>query len=175
MISAIKPRCRAIEESDLDALGDLLTRGFVFRSREYWMRGLHRQRARPLPLGVPRYGYLMETDGFLVGCLLLIYSRKKLDGEEAICCNLSSWYVDPKFRNYAALFASVALKVKGVTYFNVTPAQPTWATLEAQGYERYCHGRIVSVPMMSRAERGLTVERILPEFSSRPHVAGHGI
>ena len=166
MSASVKPRCRPIEEGDLDAVGDLLTRGFAFRSREYWMRGLHRQRSRPLPPGVPRYGYLMESDGGLVGCLLLIYSSKKLDGEAAIFCNLSSWYVDPAFRSYAALFASMAQKIEGVTYFNVTPDQPTWPILEAQGYQRYCYGSYVSVPAASRARRGFTVERILPGIAS---------
>ena len=89
---AAKPRFREILESDLDAIGDLLTRGFQHRSREYWMRGLRRQGARPLPPGTPRYGYLIENNGVPVGCLLMIYSSKVIDGEAATCCNVSSWY-----------------------------------------------------------------------------------
>jgi len=42
---AIKPRFREIQSSDLDAIGDLLTRGFRHRSRDYWMRGLRHQGA----------------------------------------------------------------------------------------------------------------------------------
>ena len=80
---AVKPRFREILESDLDAIGDLLTRGFVHRSREYWMRGLRHQGARSLPPGAPRYGYLLEHQGAPVGCLLLIYSTKIIDGEAA--------------------------------------------------------------------------------------------
>jgi hypothetical protein len=60
---AVKPRFREIVESDLDAIGDLLTRGFQHRSRDYWMCGLHRQAVRPLPPGAPRYGYLIESNG----------------------------------------------------------------------------------------------------------------
>src|SRR5665213_3933018 len=104
-MTAAKPRIREISESDVEAIADLLTRGFVHRPREYWMRGLRRQGARSLPPDVPRYGYLLENDGVPVGCLLLIYSSKDIDGEPATCCNVSSWYVDPAFRNYAALFA----------------------------------------------------------------------
>jgi hypothetical protein len=40
---AVKPRVREILEGDLDAIGAMLTRGFVHRGREYWMRGLHRR------------------------------------------------------------------------------------------------------------------------------------
>ena len=157
---AVKPRFREIQDSDLDAIGDLLTRGFVHRSRDYWMRGLHRQGTRSLPPDVPRYGYMLEHEGAPVGCLLLIYSSKIIDGEAATCCNVSSWYVDPEFRNYAALFASMTQKRKDVTYSNVTPAVTTWPILDAQGFVPYCRGLYFSVPILSRGGRGVVVEAV---------------
>jgi hypothetical protein len=166
---AVKPRVREILDSDLQAIADLLTRGFVHRSRDYWMRGLQRQGARPLPANAVRYGYLLESQGVPVGCLLLIYSSKMIDGEAATFCNLSSWYVDPAFRNYAALFASMAQKRKDVTYFNVTPAVPTWPILEAQGFVPYCRGLYFSVPALARSGRRLKVEAVAPDT---PDIAG---
>jgi hypothetical protein len=163
---AVKPRFREIQESDVEAIADLLTRGFVHRSRQYWMLGLRRQGARSLPPDAPRYGYLMESDGKPVGCLLLIYSSKTIDGQAAICCNVSSWYVDPEFRNYAALFASMTQKRKDVTYFNVTPATPTWPILEAQGFQIYCRGLYFSFPVLSRKQRGMRVEAVTPDTAS---------
>ena len=163
---ATKPRFREIEESDLEAIGDLLTRGFVHRSREYWMRGLKRQGARLLPPGAPRYGYLMEHQDVPVGCLLLIYSSKLIDGQSTTSCNVSSWYVEPAFRNYAALFASMAQKRKDVTYFNVTPAVATWPILEAQDFAVYCRGLHFSVPALSRARRGMTVEPVTQDTAA---------
>jgi hypothetical protein len=163
---AAKPRFREILESDLDAIGDLLTRGFVHRSRDYWMRGLNHQGTRSLPPGAPRYGYLLEHQDAPVGCLLLIYSSKIIDGETATCCNVSSWYVDPAFRNYAALFASMTQKRKDVTYLNVTPAVATWPILEAQGFVPYCRGLYFSVPALSRGGRGVTVEVVTPDAAS---------
>jgi hypothetical protein len=163
---AVKPRFREIQESDLEAIADLLTRGFVHRSRQYWMRGLRRQGARSLPPDVPRFGYLMESDGKPVGCLLLIYSTKTIDGTTTICCNNSSWYVDPEFRNYAALFASMTQKRKDVTYFNVTPATATWPILEAQGFRIYCRGLYFSFPILSRNGRGMRVEAVTPDTAA---------
>jgi hypothetical protein len=157
---AVKPRFREIQDSDLDAIGDLLTRGFVHRSRDYWMRGLHRQGTRSLSPDVPRYGYMLEHQGAPVGCLLLIYSSKIIDGEAATCCNVSSWYVDLEFRNYAALFASMTQKRKDVTYSNVTPAVTTWPILDAQGFVPYCRGLYFSVPILSRGGRGVVVEAV---------------
>jgi hypothetical protein len=157
---AVKPHFREIQESDLDAIGDLLTRGFVHRSRDYWMRGLHFQGARALLPGAQRYGYLLEHQSVPVGCLLLIYASKIIDGEAAACCNVSSWYVDPAFRNYAALFASMTQKRKEVTYFNVTPAVATWPILEAQGFAPYCRGLYFSVPALTRGGRCMPVEAV---------------
>src|SRR3984885_10943184 len=160
---AVKPRVREILESDLHGIADLLTRGFVHRSRDYWMRGLQRQGARSIPDGAVRYGYLLESEGVAVGCLLLIYSSKIIDGQAATFCNLSSWYVDPAFRNYAALFASMSQKRKDVTYFNVTPATATWPILEAQGFVPYCRGLYFSVPALARSGRGIKVEAVAPD------------
>jgi hypothetical protein len=165
-----RPKLREIQDSDLDAIADLLTRGFVHRSRDYWMRGLQRQGARLPAQGSPRYGYVLENDGQAVGCLLVIYSTKMIDGEATLCCNNSSWYVDPEFRNYAALFASMTQKRKDVTYFNITPAVPTWKILEAQGFKIYCRGLYFSLPVMSRGERGLRVETVTPETVAIPGV-----
>jgi hypothetical protein len=160
---AVKPRIREISESDIGAIADLLTRGFVHRSREYWMRGLRRQSTRSLPPETPRYGYMIENEGAPVGCLLMIYSSKVLDGEMTTCCNVSSWYVDPAFRNTAALFASMTQKRKDVTYFNVTPAHPTWPILEAQGYTPYCNGLFFSIPALSRSGLGIRVQIVTPD------------
>jgi hypothetical protein len=57
--------------------------------------GLRRQATRSLPSGVSRYGYLLENQEAPVGCLLMVYSTRIVDGEAALFCNLSSWYVGP--------------------------------------------------------------------------------
>ena len=82
---------------------------------------------------MPNYGYLMESGGAPVGVILLISTMMHYHDTSTRRCNLSSWYVDPEFRNYAALFASMSQKRKDVTYFNVTPATATWPVIEAQG------------------------------------------
>lgn len=159
-------RCREVAESDLEAVADLLTRGFPGRQRAYWLQGLRRQSERPLPAGCPRYGYLLEHDGMPVGVLLLLYTANGQGGEAAIRCNVFSWYVDPPFRSHAALLTARAQKNKQVTYFNVTPAPPTWPIIEAQGFKRYCSGAFLSVPALSRAEPDTTIEVVTPNMQS---------
>jgi hypothetical protein len=158
-----KVRCREIVESDIDAIVDLLTRGFPGRTREYWIRGLGRQSERPVPQGYPRYGYLLENDLGPVGVLLLLYSSKVQAGETTIHCNVSSWYVDLSFRIYATLLTSMAQKNRDVTYTNISPAVPTWPVIEAQGYKLYCSGLFFSIPVLSRAEPGVRIETVTPE------------
>ena len=155
-----KVRCREITEADVDAVADLLTRGFVGRSRNYWIQGLRRQAFRPVPDGYPRFGYMLDNDGTPVGVLLLIYTTRK-DGEEiAIQCNLSSWYVEPAYRNYAPLLTKIAQRHKDVTYLNISPAPWTWPIIETQGFRAYCRGLFFSVPALSRAPRWSKIEVI---------------
>jgi len=151
-------RCREIAPDDLDAIADLLTRGFVGRSRDYWMAGLLRQARRDVPDGYPRFGYMLDHGGAPVGALLLIYAERGDGGTSEIRCNLSSWYVEPAFRNYAPMLAKFAQRLKDVTYVNVSPARWTWPIIEAQGFRAYCNGLFFSVPLLSRAGRGTRVE-----------------
>jgi hypothetical protein len=157
-----KVRCREIRESDVEAIADLLTRGFVGRSREYWIQGLRRQAFRAVPEGYPRFGYMLDDDGTPVGVLLLIYTARGNGEATAIQCNLSSWYVDPAYRNYAPLLTKVAQRHKDVTYLNISPAPWTWPIIETQGFQAYCRGLFFSVPLLSRVPRWTSVEVIAP-------------
>jgi hypothetical protein len=162
-IAAQKLRCREISETDIDAVADLLTRGFVGRSREYWVRGLRRQAAREIPTGYPRFGYMLDCDGLPVGVLLLLYMSRADGAAMAIYCNLSSWYVEPAFRNYAPLLTKIAQKNKEVTYINISPARWTWPIIETQGFTPYCSGLFFSMPALSRLGPGITVETVAPD------------
>ena len=163
---ASKLRCREISEADLAAVAELLTRGFAGRSRDYWVQGLRRQAAREVPNGYPRFGYMLDHDGLPVGILLLLYSSRGSGSEAAIQCNLSSWYVEPAFRNYAPMLTKIAQRHKEVTYLNITPAIWTWPIIEAQGFASYCSGLFFSFPALSRAAPGMTVETIAANISA---------
>jgi hypothetical protein len=167
-VTAARPqiRCREISEADLGAVADLLTRGFAGRSRDYWMQGLRRQAAREVPQGYPRFGYMLDHDGLPAGVLLLLYSLRPCDGEHAVHCNLSSWYVEPAFRNYAPMLTKIAQRHKEVTYFNISPAAWTWPIVEAQGFRAYCRGLFFSLPLMSRPEPDVMVEVVAADTTS---------
>ncbi|WP_312011021.1 acyl-CoA acyltransferase [Bradyrhizobium sp. AUGA SZCCT0042] len=144
--------------ADLDAVARLLAHGFTRHPRDWWMAGLQRQSVRDVPEGYPRFGYMLDHDGTPVGILLLIYSARDDGGAISIRCNLSSWYVEPAYRNYAPMLTKVAQRHDHVTYVNISPADWTWPTIETQGFRPYCRGLFFSFPALSRPANGMRVE-----------------
>jgi hypothetical protein len=158
-------RCRQIKAADLEAVADVLARGFPAKPRKYWTTALERLANRGSPPGCPEFGYLLEADSRIVGVVLLIFGVV----EGAVRCNISSWYVEPSHRGQAAVLAAMATKLKHVTYINTSAATHTWPILEAQGYRRYSRGQFLSVPALSPTRgvkaRALSSEdRALPEY-----------
>jgi hypothetical protein len=166
MVSSVAQiRCRQIKAADLEAVADLLARGFPAKPRKYWTSALDRLAARNVPENSPQFGYLLEADGAVVGVLLLIFSQ---DGGR-IRCNMSSWYVEPAHRGHAAILAAMAARQKHVTYLNISAAEHTWPILEAQGYRRYTEGQFAALPALSLKGRGEArplsdPEESLPEY-----------
>lgn len=164
-MSSVPPariRCREIGPADIDAIVNLLTKGFRShqRTRQFWVRALNRLAEHNTPAGFPKYGYLLDDGGAPVGVLLLIFSSIPLGGATRIRCCVSSWYVEPEFRGHAGILVSRALKHKQVTYLNITPDPHTIPMLEAQGYVRYCNGRLVSIPALSGWSRAARVRAV---------------
>jgi hypothetical protein len=147
----VRMRSRPIAAADRDALVALLNKGFgMRRTRRFWERFIDRLDRRAVPDGLPRFGYLLENAGRVVGAVLLIFSGPRAGGEADVRCNISTWYVEPAFRSYAALLASQALRHKTVTYLNISPAANTRRTIEAQGYTRYSDGVFLAIPALAR-------------------------
>ncbi|MFZ3359013.1 MAG: acyl-CoA acyltransferase [Xanthobacteraceae bacterium] len=159
MVSALPAiRCRQIDESDVPAVAELLRRGFPNRNRQFWGRALNELSRHEPPAGLPKYGYLLEGGGTLVGAILMICSAMRAGDGMAPRCNLSSWFVEPTFRAYAPLLVSHALRHKEVTYMNVSAAPHTWPIIEAQGFSRYSDGTFVAFPALSRRSGGEKAE-----------------
>lgn len=142
-------RCRQIAESDVPGITALLAHGFPSRDAQFWKNALAQLGARQPPAGLPQYGYLLESDGRPVGAILLICAQVHTGDTSIRRANLSSWYVEPAFRSYAALLISRALAHKDVTFLNISAAPHTWRIIEAQGFSRYSDGVFVAVPALS--------------------------
>jgi hypothetical protein len=153
-------RFRHIDDADVGRTADLLSKGFPLRSREYWLEVFDRLGKHPTPPDMPTYGFLVEGAGAPVGVILLISTMMQDCNSATIRCNLSSWYVEPRFRTYAALLSSQATKKKNVTYLNLSPAMHTVPIIEAQGFSRFSNGQFVASVFPS-VRRGTQPARVV--------------
>ena len=140
---------RQIGATDVDTIAELLNKGFPRRTRQYWLEVLDRLDKHIHPVDMPKYGYLVESAGAPVGVILLISTMMQKHDAFTRRCSVSSWYVEPSFRAYAATLSSQATRRKDVTYLNLTPAPHTVPILEAQGFSRFTNGQFVVSPLPS--------------------------
>jgi hypothetical protein len=138
---------REITAADHDAVARLLAKGFQ-RPVWYYAEALRRLARHPTPPGRPRYGLMMEADGVVVGAILLIFSTLHVGGNACTRCNVTSWYVEPGYKAYAAVFMSRALRHKDVTYVNISARPAARPVALAQGFQCYSNGQYVSVPVL---------------------------
>ena len=151
MTRGTQPRicCRQIRDVDVAGVIELLAKGFPNRTQAYWTRALRQLARRETPESYPRFGYVLEADGALVGVILLIFSARYERGQKHVRCNGSGWYVEPKYRSYASLLLATAVRQKDVTHTNFSPRINTLPIIEAQGFTRYSFGQIVAFPALS--------------------------
>jgi hypothetical protein len=147
---------REIDDADIPEVVNLITRGYgtVRFSREFREYVFLCLRHRSVPAGFPRYGYVLESDGKLVGTIILIFSTIWENGEAKIRCNGSSLYVDPAFRIYAPLLISRLLNYENVTVLNITAAPHTYGMVQAQKFIKYSNGILVAIPVLSQPPKG---------------------
>lgn len=156
-------RCRLIESADIAAIIRLLAAPFPYRPADYWKRGFERLSKRELPNGVPRFGYVLEREGELVGVLLTIYrasSIKSIESSTSLLCNLSTWYVLPQYRTLSTVLDGQAMRDKSITYINLSPDPHTIAIHEARGFRCYCRSQMMVIPALCLPRRHRSVRRI---------------
>jgi hypothetical protein len=140
-------RVREIGDTDTQEVAHMLGRGLGYAA-QYFLEVFSALAQHSTPTGFPKYGYLLEHRGRIVGAIVLIFSEIETDDDCVIRCNLTSWYVDEKYRYVAALFFSKALGHKNVSYMNVSARPATIPIIEIQGFSKYSNGQFVSVPAL---------------------------
>ncbi len=144
-----KVRCRQIEVDDLDSISSLLVKGFPLTNKSLWAEAFGRLQDRPVPDGFPRFGYMLQSRGAAVGVVLVISTVIKRNLCCSVRCSVSSWYVDPPYRNLASLLVLRAIRHQPATYINTSPAPNTLPTIEAQGFSRFTSGTFAAVPALT--------------------------
>lgn len=157
-VSSPEALCREIRSSDLPDVVDLLSAGFGHeRDRTFWVHAAEALSRYDSPAGYPKYGYLLEDRGAVVGVILLIFSERHINGTRFVRCNGSSAYVAPGYRGFGAMMIKRALRFKEVTYLNLTAGENTYAMVRAQGYRTFVSGRFVALPLLGRRGDRLSI------------------
>ena len=166
-----KLRARLIGEADLAAVAQLLGRGLGYSSH-FYTDLLKTLSCHPTPQGFPKYGCLLESDGVVVGAILLIFSTIHTGDGCSIRCHVTSWYVEPEFRCYATLFFAKELKRKNVTYINISARSVALPILKSQGFNKYSNGQFIALPLLHVWSRNSDVHLIdgahLPDAHFEP-------
>jgi hypothetical protein len=155
MSAAAPPKivCREIADSDIESIVDFFARGYPYRPRAYWIRGLDRLARRTTPVGYPKFGYLMERSGVLAGAILTIFSVVKANGGTTVRCTFGGWYVEPGSRGYAQFLAYRSLQHPEATYLNI-PGPEIVRVVERLGFTRYSAGQFATIPLLSLRSTG---------------------
>ena len=154
--------CRPLAEADFEGVIACLGRGFPDRAPDHWREALSRMGRRPEVDDLPRYGYVLDNAGQIVGVMLTLFFRHSSVEGEPVRCNLSSWAVDEDFRSYAGKLIMTAMRRRDVTYLSITPAPVTLKVTEALRFKRFADGQHIFAPVLSRTVRGMRVVEARP-------------
>jgi hypothetical protein len=167
--SAAGIQCREIVGQDIGDVVDLLRRGFPRVRPQHWTKVMQTLVEHRAPEGLPQYGYVLVSAGVPVGVLLVIFSMTTRDATIQLRGNVSSWYVDPRYRLYGPLLSARALAHPGVTYLNISSAPQTRPILERQGYRLLTDKQFFAAAALSRWPRGARLQGVRP---GQPITAG---
>lgn len=140
-----------IGRDTMDEAHALLARGFPMRSRDFWKDGLQRQAAFHAMRDLGPIGQLLRVKGAPVGVILTMRSRRGGDDGTTIA-NLSSWYVDERYRLLAPRMLQQVLAEPADTFTDLTPSPPVTDMMERFGFVRRHDGGIV-LPLPAAALR----------------------
>jgi hypothetical protein len=151
-------QAREIVEADKRSVASLLARGLGYPD-EYFLHVLDCLTEHATPEGFPKYGYLLESDGIVVGAIIMIFSAiRSPSAFTDIRCHVTSWYVEPAFRCFATLFFLKGLKNKSVTYLNISALPRALPVLKVQGFLKYCIGKFVAFPVLCLSSCGCRIK-----------------
>ncbi|MGU9978813.1 hypothetical protein ACJ4V0_02110 [Phreatobacter sp. HK31-P] len=117
------------------------------RTRDFWKEGLLRQSQFHIAQDLGPVGQLLWVKGEPVGVILTMRSRRGGDAARTVV-NLSSWYVDDRYRLLAPRMLQQVLAEPSSTFTDLTPSPPVTAMMERFGFvRRHDGGLIIPLPL----------------------------
>lgn len=112
----------------------------------------------------PDRGFVLVDNAEIVGFLGTIYAQRAINGKAGLTCDLSSWYVQPRYRGWGAVLLRAALRDVSVTYTSLTPNPLSRQVLRMLGFIELS-GPVLVMPPLLHAE---TFRHARPRISFSP-------
>ena len=142
----------AIDKHAMEEARALLARGFPLRAPAFWAEALERLAAFHEAAGLGPVGRIMRVKGEAVGVILTMRSRRAAAEGAASrsVVNLSSWYVDERYRLLAPRMLQQVLAEPADTFTDLTPSPPVTEMIGRFGFtRRHDGGAILALPMLA--------------------------
>ncbi len=121
-----------IDEARFATAIDILRRGFPYRSRSFWETSINRIRRFCECKSV---GQFLIVQGRPVGIILTpLYERVISDDRAQPIINLSSWYIEPEFRQCALLMMKRLLSKDDAIFTNLSPTPSVMKIMNRCGF-----------------------------------------
>jgi acetoacetyl-CoA synthetase len=133
------------DKSDVPDLIDFLRNGFVPHFAPERLRGLFEYRWSE-PADKPNLGYLLRAGVEIVGFLGAVYAERPLSGRSVKTCNMTSWYVAPKFRWASMKLLYALMSQKEYAIINLSASPEVRRVMEALRFETIDFSKMVYLP-----------------------------
>lgn len=150
-------RRRHIGAADVPVIASLLHRGFPNKSAARFLDALYRLGQRDQQPGFPQYGLMLEVGNEAVGALLTVCSHTDAALPATVRCNMACWFVVEKYRIFAPLLLAPLTQQSTATLINISPAQITLPTIEAQGFMRFSSGVFAGMPALAPRSQNVRI------------------
>ena len=110
---------RPITDPDTEAAATFLHERLNQRvSASEWLRAIR----VPWSVDAPNHGFMLLTDGAVVGVYLAFYSQRLIAGRAERFCNLGAWCVRPEYRFHSARLLKALLAQDGYHFTDLSPS-----------------------------------------------------
>lgn len=114
--------------------------------REVWRRLF----APPWPAPLEHCGYMLLDGPRCVGFMGTIFAKRRLEGQEYNCCNISSWVVLEGYRNWSLSLLFPVLKLRDWIITNLTPNSNVCQILQNLGFQQLDRGFKLFLPLFQK-------------------------
>lgn len=153
-------RLRPIDDGCLQEAAAILSRGFPERSASFWDTALRRLSSYRKATAVAPIGQMMIVDDKPVGVILTIASGREYGNDRREVVNLSSWFVETKYRWLAPRMLQQVVSKASATYTDLSPSAETSKINERLGFRVVSRGVLMFILpwlAMTRRAPGLVI------------------